>query len=263
MANPADSQRCIQNHLSALGYTTAIHTDREVQTLNLQAMITMENLSSIPRIYQTLFHRTRKFATTVRDLVNITPQHWATAACLLVDWNVDVLRHPEIGIERFLISQRESLYWILDETLLEICVDQWDPPHSELPCQSAERGLNTSTTVPVPWDVATAPIRLALSKAQTLLPEWSANDLEEMRRWRAYQGNTTAEQFEKGWFRRSRKFLEESTRVYEIWRTVRLCGGRKLPAELANEIVEDVARFEGLPMDDLRRIYLPKEKKKT
>jgi hypothetical protein len=32
---------------------------------------------------------------------------------------------------------------------------------------------------------------------------------------------------------------------------------------LANAIVEDVARFEGLPMDDLRRRYLPKKRKKT
>jgi hypothetical protein len=96
-----------------------------------------------------------------------------------------------------------------------------------------------------------------------LLPEWSANDLEEFQRWNASKGDVRAKCFEKSWFCRSRKFLEESTRVYEIWRTVRLCGGRQLPAELANAIVEDVARFEGLPMDDLRRRYLPKKRKKT
>ncbi|KNG52526.1 hypothetical protein TW65_00339 [Stemphylium lycopersici] len=233
---------------------------RQIASMNTGILADLHGLSSIPRIYTALFHRTRTFAATVRQLVKISPSMWAEAACLLVDWSVHVLRHREVGLERFLHSQRDSLYWILDDALLRICLDQWDPPQSQAPTPSQCTASQLPGIVAVPWDVATRPIRSALSNAQTLLPLWGEQDLEETLKWnRGICEGAKAEWFEAGWFRRSRKFLDESTRIYEIWRTIRRSGGGQLPIELAYTIVEDVATFEELPTGDLRELYLPTE----
>jgi hypothetical protein len=207
-----------------------------------------EGLLHIPLIYQTLFHRTKTYAATVRKLVAATsgaPAKWADAACLLVDWSINILRHPSVGFEKFLHSQRESIYWILDDALLRICVEKWDVA----PC---------SRTL---WDEATASLRLAIRKAERRIPGWVAREYEELQKWVAVPSIRLAEkEIEVGYFRRSRMFLRHSTRVNELWRTMRLCAKGQLPAELANVIVEDVSRFEGLPMGDLGRLYLPKNK---
>ncbi|KAL6709126.1 hypothetical protein ACN47E_001942 [Coniothyrium glycines] len=201
----------------------------------------------VPQIYNKLFHRTRQYADTVRRLVAATiacnSSRWADAACLLVDWSIDVLRHPEVGFERFLHSQRESIYWILDDALLRVCVDQWDAPSS-----------NT------PWDVATASLRVALSKAERYIPEWIAKEYEELRKWDSPAGRRTERDlFEVGYFRRSRKFLQQSCRIHELWRTMKMCAEGQLPAELARAIVEDVSRSEKLPMGELRPLFFPRK----
>lgn len=222
--------------------------------MNTTILADLQGLSSIPRIYTTLFHRTREFAATVRHFASVVAAgSWAAAACLLVDWGVHVLRHPRVGLERFLNSQRESLYWILDDALLRICLDMWDPPREQQACQRKERVL--------PWDEATDPIVRALAKAQALVPVWGQMDVDETRKWEVpVCEGAQAEWFEVGWFRRSRQFLRESSRIYEIWRTMRRVGKGQLPAELANVIVEDVAAFEVLPLGDLRELYFPAEK---
>ena len=165
---------------------------------------------------------------------------------MLVDWTVNVLRHEKIGFERFLQGQRESIYWILDDALLHILVDQWEDEFAKMP-----------------WDKATAPICLALTKAYEMIPGWAERDLEETLRWAVRPPDyAPKEMLEDGYFKRSRKFLEHSLRIHEIWRTVRLGGKGLLPAELANVIVEDVAAFEELPIGDLRTVYFPKGKGK-
>jgi hypothetical protein len=103
---------------------------RDIVSMNFGIMADLQGLSSISRIYQTLFYRTRDSTATVRELVSMAPSMWACTASLLVDWSVDVLRHQDVGLERFLHSQRESLYWMLDDALPRIYVDQWDPPQS-------------------------------------------------------------------------------------------------------------------------------------
>lgn len=240
---------------------------RDIASMNSTILADLQGLSSIPRVYAALFHRTRNFAATVRQLVTISPSMWAQAGCLLIDWGVHVLRHPKIGLERFLNSQRESLYWILDDALLRICLDQWDPPQSSPPTPSSSSPSQTcasstsSASVAVPWDVATRPLVYSLSNAQTLVPLWGRQDIEECRKWRTSICEcASVEGFEPGWFRRSKKFLKESTRIYEIWRTMRRAGKGQLPAELANLIVEDVAAFENLPLGDLRELYFPSQK---
>ncbi|KAA8619046.1 hypothetical protein PtrSN002B_002017 [Pyrenophora tritici-repentis] len=222
----------------------------DMKTMNLTVLFEQQGLCTIPHIYSVLYQRTRTFAATVRSLVDRAPAMWAEAACLLVDWSVHVLRRREFGLERFLPSQRESLYWTLDDALLRICVDQWDPPK---PTKSGTSSPSPSKANP--WDTASAPIALSLSKAQELLPLWGEQELEH---W-GWDG-AKAEWFEAGWFRRSRDFLRDSTRIHEIWRTMSRWGEGQLPAELANVIVEDVASFEDLPMGDLRAMYFPGKK---
>lgn len=221
----------------------------EILTANHEVLCSIENLRQVPAVYQALFHRTRRFAATVRDLVAAStaaqaPYHWAIAACLLIDWSVDVVRHKKIEFETFLHSQRESIYWILDDALLRILIDQWE-----------------DSTSSIPWDVATAPLRIALTKVQPLISEWADQDFEEKRKWNAYMC-PPKEIIEDGYFKLSRRFLLQSTRIHEIWWTVRVIGKGQLPNELANVIVEDVSKFEELPTEKLRTLYFPKGKGK-
>jgi hypothetical protein len=250
-----------------LGQAFTTHSiDRDLHLMNTTILADLQGLSLIPQLYQMLFYRTREFAATVHKLVDAAPASWAQAASLLVDWSVNVLRHEEVGLDRFLHSQRESLYWILDDALLTICVDQWDPPQFSIPPSShptQSRTASSSTPKVVPWDTATAPITLALSRGRDLLPFWAAQDLKDWERWGLPRPDSQARYMTEGWFRRSTKFLHESTRIYEIWRTLRRWGGGQLPAELANAIMEDVAKFEHLPLGDLRLQYFPQGKLRT
>ncbi|KAF1943743.1 hypothetical protein EJ02DRAFT_342612 [Clathrospora elynae] len=216
----------------------------DIDYMNYPMMCDLQGLSSIPYIYTALFHRTREFAATVQSLIKAAPTKWTEAACLLVAWSADILRHPDIGIERFLHSQRESLYWILDDALLRILMDQWDPPQP-LP-QSSPISTGPSPKVTA-WDVAITPVRLALCKAQENLSEWSERDLGEMQKGVCAWKGVQKELLVQGWFKRSRT----------------LCAGGQLPAELANVIVEHVARFEEWPMVDLRGWHLPKGTPRT
>ncbi|CAO2655367.1 Nn.00g104310.m01.CDS01 [Neocucurbitaria sp. VM-36] len=215
---------------------------------NLEVYCDAERLAEIPSIYQMLFYRTKKFADTVRALATTTAAHapyaWGGAACILIDWTLNVLRHKAVRFHNFLQSQRESIYWILDDALLHILLNQWENDSAD-----------------IPWDKATAPIRLAFSKAQALIPDWVDQELEELQIWELYL-TFPKESLEKDYFRRSRQFLEQSTRIHEVWRTVRMCGKGQLPAELANAIVEDVSRSEDLPTGNLRALYFPKDKDK-
>jgi hypothetical protein len=243
-------------------YFSASRLDREIRCMNTAIIVDLQGLSVIPQIYQTLFYRTREFAATVRKLVDAAPASWAEAACLLVEWSVNVLRHKEVGLERFLHSQRESLYWILDDALLTICVDQWDPQSTTQPSSHSTQSGTSSSSMPkpVPWDISTAPITLSLSKAQDLRPMWVARDLKEREKWDLISLDPQGLYSDAGWFRRSKQFLHESNRIHEIWRTMRRWGGGELPAELANAIVEDVATFENLPMGNLRAHYFSKKR---
>ena len=221
----------------------------EVDSANFEMWCSMEGLLEVPHIYIELFHRTKTFTTTVQDLVAATikhaPSRWAEAARLLVDYTVNVLRSEKLGFERFLHSQRESIYWILDDALLRICLDQWE-----------DARLNAS------WDKVTKPIRVALSDAQEKLPGWAELDFQEMVRIQDHKFES-AGVLVRRYFERTLGFLTESTRVYEIWRTVRMSGLGQLPMELADVIVKDVFDFEKLQTGDLRQLYLSKGKGKA
>lgn len=219
------------------------------QMVKFEMMCDAEHLSEVPHIYHELFHRTRKFATTVKELVDATlvhaPHKWSQAACLLVNWSVNILRHEKVGFEKFLQSQRESIYWILDDALLRICLDRWEDHKSKSP-----------------WDKTTMPLRLALSEAHENVSEWGDRDLEEMRKWTTNL-NPSKEEVMRCYFKKSQMFLSKSIRMYELWRTLKLWGKGQLPVELAAPIIEDVSMFEGLPTQGFRELFSVKGKQKA
>lgn len=236
------------------GSRQALKFQSEISELNrstrFDMMCDLERLSAVSDIYHKLYHLTRRFTAIVHDLVDAAllqaPCRWAEAASLLVSWSVDVLRHDTIGFEKFLLSQRGSIYWVLDDALLRICLDQWE---NEKPSKT--------------WDKAITPLRLAISRAQASFPEWGDRDCEEARKWESESHYTPSEMTECC-FQRSRKFLHQSTKIFELWRTMRLWGKGLLPAELANAIVEDVAKFEELHFGgELRLLFFPESKMKA
>jgi hypothetical protein len=180
----------------------------------------------------------------VQDLLNTALKHehtrWAEAARLIVDYSVVVLRSARLGFERFLHSQRDSIYWILDDALLRICLDRWENVHARFP-----------------WDMATRPIVLSLADAKKRLPSWIELDLQNMLKHQI-DNSLSASNLANSYFQRTQAFLQQSTKIYEIWRTVRMSGIGRLPVELADVIIGDVMTAERLPTGDLRPFHLLK-----
>jgi hypothetical protein len=218
----------------------------EIRRLNLLELCnwSLEGLSDVPHIYHALFQRTKTFTNAVQDLATATMKHdptkWAEAARLIVDYSVVILRSERLGFERLLNSQRGSIYWILDDMLLRLCLDRWETAQAL-----------------VPWDKAKAPITLALYDAKEKLPQWIELDVRNMSKLQIDNAGS-ARHLTNDYFVRTQKFLHQSTRLFEIWRTVRMTGIGRLPAELAEPIIEDVMDFEKLPSEDLRSLFLPK-----
>jgi hypothetical protein len=221
------------------------HLTKAVEKANLAISCHYEGRQPV---YTTLFHQTKSFTAIVEELVAVTakraPSEWAEAARLIVDFSINVLRSEKTEFHRFLNSQRKSIYWILDEALLRICLDQWEDSRRNA-C----------------WDKATQPISLALATVRDRLPEWAELDRKAFskaghERDRVHSANV----FVEGYFERTLTFLRESLKIYEIWRTVRLSGIGQLPNELADVIISDIFESEGLPVGDLRALYLPKGK---
>jgi hypothetical protein len=216
----------------------------DLPQINLEFLCDDEGLSDVPQIYRRLFQRTKVFTATVQDLVNITikcnPAGWGEAARSIVDYSVFILRSERLRFERFLHSQRGSIYWILDDALLRICLDRWDDRQADSP-----------------WDQDIAPILLTLADAKSRLPSWVGLDVQNMAKHQI-DNREAAKSLTKSYFDQTQGFLQRSSRLYEIWRTVRMSGIGKLPAELADAIIGDVMSAENLPGGDLRPLYLPK-----
>lgn len=225
-----------------------------IETNNLQTFHEMEG-SWLPHIYNTLFYQTKAFTATIKDLVAATCKlglpssslRAAEAACLIPDFSITVLRSEKSSFHRFLNSQRSSIYWILDDALLRICMDLWE-----------------DTRTSASWDKVVRPVSFALGSAQEQLHEWAKLDVVVFKETQQITYDIPPpETFTKGYFERTLTFLPESIRVYEIWRTVRLSGIGRLPNELANVIIADIFEFEKLPVGDLRPLYLSKGKGKA
>jgi hypothetical protein len=223
--------------------------DYDLTVANVEVWSSIKECAEVPQVYHSLFHRTKAFTVAVQDLAAATMKHepsrWTEAVCYVIDYSVVVLRSESIRLERFLHSQRESLYWILDDALLRLCLDRWEA-----------RQARPS------WDKAIEAVTLALSNASKKLPEWIERDMQVLLS-SGFATGRSADDLAEIYFVRTQKFLCESTRVYEIWRTVRLSGIRQLPVEVADVIIDDVFSFENLPRGDLRSSYLGKGKGKT
>ncbi|KAF2825982.1 hypothetical protein CC86DRAFT_293841 [Ophiobolus disseminans] len=207
---------------------------KEIDSANAEVLSVIEGYSWVSYIYLELFDRTKTFTGTVEELVSATIKHaplrWAEAARLCVDFSITVLRSKRLGFHRLLNSQRKSIYWMLDEALLRICLDKWEDSKSN-----------------AMWDRVIRPIKLALATAEKELPGWAELDRKEFVRFKGQDGIASAQPFMRGYFERT---------------TVRLSGIGRLPNELANVIIEDVLDFEELPKGDLRPLYLSKGKGK-
>lgn len=223
----------------------------DITRLNLNELCnwSIEGLSDVPQMYRALFQRTKMFTATVQDLITAVMKHeparWAEAARLIVDYSVVILRSERLGFERFLHSQRGSIYWILDDALLRLCLDRWE-----------------ITQAAIPWDRATAPIMLTLSDAMEMLPQWIELDVRNMSKLQI-DNERSARNLPNDYFRRTKAFLHQSTRLFEIWRTVRMSGIGRLPVELVDPIIGDVMSAEKLPTGDLRSLYLSKGSNNT
>jgi hypothetical protein len=236
---------------------------REVADLRLTHDIETNNLHTfheiegywLPNIYNTLFYQTKAFTATVEDLVAAicklglpsSSVRAAEAACLIADFSIKVLRSKKSFFHRFLNSQRCGIYWILDDALLRICLELWE-----------DKRAGPS------WDKVIRPVNFALASAQEQLHEWAKLDVVVFKETQRLSYDIPPpDTFTRGYFERTLAFLPESIRVYEIWRTVRLSGIRRLPNELANFIIADIFEFEKLPVGDLRSLYLSKGKGKA
>jgi hypothetical protein len=228
---------------------TTRYLDQELTEANYEVMCSLEGFLAVPHIYRELFQQTKLFTATIQDMVNATMHHkpskWAETARLIVDYSVIVLRSEHIGFDKFLHSQRESIYWILDDALLRLCLDQWEVNEEKYR-----------------WAKTIEPINLALRDAREKLSNWGEADFQAMFR---IQGLTevSPKYLVARFFKQTQKFLRESTRIAEIMRTVKLSGIGQLPVELADIIIADVLEFEKLQIRDLRRAYLRKGKGKA
>lgn len=217
-----------------------------IQTANFELLCRIDGLFLVSHIYRELFHRTKIFVTTVEELVAATtkqaPLRWAEAACLIVDFSITILRIEKVQFHRFLNSQRKSIYWILDEALLRICLDQWED------C--------ISNTI---WDRATQPISVAVTSAQQEQPGWAELDLKDFLDFHP-DAAVSVRCLMGGYFERTSAFLRESLRLYEIWRTIRMSKIGQLPNELANVVIQEIFDYEKLPSGNLRALYIRKGK---
>jgi hypothetical protein len=231
-----------------------LHLTHAIETNNLQVFHEIEG-SWPPHIYNTLFYQTKAFTRTVKDLVAATCRlglpssslRAAEAAYLIADFSITVLRSEKSSFHRFLNSQRSGIYWILDDALLRICPELWED----------KRAGHA-------WDKVIHPVNFVLASAQEQLHEWAKLDVTVFKETQRLSYDIPPpDTFTRGYFERTLAFLPESIRVYEIWRTVRLSGIRRLPNELANVIIADIFEFEKLPIGDLRPLYLSKGKGKA
>lgn len=180
----------------------------DLHIANIQFLLDQAGYNAIPIIYRRLLHHTSIISTTVSDLARATARlglsMWAEVARLLVDYSVSIFSSEHLEIDKFLIGQRESLYGILDDALLRLCLDQWEV--------DAKRAR---------WDKAVEPINIALSLAMEKQQGWLDGYLREMEKFH-YHPHEPPRRLAVGYFKDSQKFLHESARVFEIERTVRL-----------------------------------------
>ncbi|KAH7384245.1 hypothetical protein DE146DRAFT_220169 [Phaeosphaeria sp. MPI-PUGE-AT-0046c] len=221
-----------------------------LHTANCQFLIDQAGYNAVPIIYRRVLHQTKIVARTVSDLARTTARlglsMWAAAARLLVDYSVRILSSENLEIDKFLHGQRESIYWILDDALLRLCLDQWEVDEKR-----------------ARWDKAVEPITMALSHAMESLQGWGECHAHEMAKF-GEKAPFMARCLVAGYFKQTRLFLLESARVFEIERTIQLSGIGKLPLELADMIIDDVLEFEKVRLGhDLRMVYLSKGTEKT
>lgn len=168
---------------------------------------------------------------------------------MLVEFGSGVLRAPGSCFSRMLNSQRASIYALLDTALLKILLHEWDDEEGE--------GADD-------WTMHTQSLRHAFSDHSLMFRKWACEDMKEP----VFEKLSRAELVSDGtwmsaiYFERSRRFLHESMDLYGLRERINVFVGRRLPMEIANEIVRLVGREEGIPTENLRSRFSEKGKEK-
>ncbi|KAF2260332.1 hypothetical protein CC78DRAFT_536440 [Lojkania enalia] len=224
----------------------------ELVNTNLEAYLLFNGDDLVPQQYVGLMHYTQAFVSALAQLARL-PGGFAPATILLVDFTVTVLREQiQNFFLRLLNSQRIQIYCILDEALLRICLDEW------------ERDDDVSGPLQ-PWGEAICPLAHDISSAVDMIPKWAEAESAWLARLWDIKPETLAGDgswIHQWYFARTRKFLEESMKVYSIRTRVNKCVDGRLPAELVDTIVGDVLRYYDVPTGGLRRKHLPAGKGK-
>lgn len=224
---------------------------------NAEVYLRERGLSQVPCQYHRLIAHTQSFIETVEALARL-PHDFPNVALLLIDFGFKILEGGKSGFNLMLTSQRCHIFWMLDDALLKMCLDEWERPDD-----------GNNTTAETPWHHAIDSLDQRVNNCLSTLPDWAYEPLlEELEitlgwTWRGHASRELSEWMESYFFIRSRKFWKESMKIYWTKRKVNACLKDRLPKELADDIIDQVLDFEGLPVERLRTKYFPKGKCKV
>jgi hypothetical protein len=164
-----------------------------------------------------------------------------------------VLRAADSIFDLLLNSQRHRIYWILDDALLHIILNEWEKPEGH------------EATPNLPWHKTVAMVVQRISEGTALMPEWAEKDgashlLVKHPYTPGYDAKESLEMLDGIYFPQSRKFLDESLKQYWTRWKVNASLKNKLPVELSEVILNDVAVSEEVFMGSLRTKYIAKGK---
>ncbi|KAH7138822.1 hypothetical protein B0J11DRAFT_25917 [Dendryphion nanum] len=221
-------------------------TETNLARQNAECYAQFSGLDQIPRIYQTLIQHTASFADSVKQLTRL-PQSFQHAAALLVDFTINVLLGPNSCFHHMLNGQRAHIYWLLDEAMLHVCLDEWEKLDD-----------TTSWLESIEPLVAKLVVGIAVSghmadENYTALLQKDMPTILSVVREDCYSSNLW-------YFEKSRRFLEESVEMYGVRSKVNGCVQGRLPREIVDIVVDEVLIHEkGVP-GSLRSRYMPKGK---
>lgn len=251
----AEEEREIWRRAARFGYLSKPDMQHQQVNANADVFIQTTGLRQVPQQYRLLAQHTQGFVDVVSQIAKL-PDSFLNAAMMLNDFTTKILFADGSCFENMLNSQRGHIFWLLDDGLLRICLDEWEKPASP------------GSTSETPWNITIAPLRDHIAQSFSTIPRWANDDPTSHREtalgwtWRKRPLKEFTDLMEGNHFVRTRKFLAESLKVFYVRRKVNACLGGRLPKEVADEIIEDVLIYEGFASGTLRMKYLPKGKGK-
>jgi hypothetical protein len=251
-----EEEREIWERAVRLGYVSNESSQVQQSLADADVYIFSTGLDQVPRQYRLLAQHTQSFIDIVSQIAKL-PECFSNAAMMLNDFTTKILFSDGSLFEHMLNSQRGHIFWLLDDGLLRICLDEWERPSSP--------GSNSET----PWNITIAPLREHIAQSFCTVPNWARGNPAFYREralgwsWGKRPLKEFTDLMEGNYFVRTRMFLAESLKVFYVRRKVNACLRGRVPKELADEIIEDVLIYEGFSPGTLRMKYLPKGKGKA